>query len=195
MSEAISRSSLQATVLRRSSRRTSVPLRFREEDIPTEEDAPFEPTSDENNIVEEEDGDSLEADALVQPAGNLAVTPAEPADQQPIAVNNTRNAFKWGSMNGKQEIVAVLMSSYEKIVTWHKNFFDIPRGATGEGLLKEVIRLIRLFNNKTSWEDISILAIYIFLPIMLQSPSAKSKNKDHVRYLKKKAGFMDQWKY
>ena len=38
---------------------------------------------------------------------------------------------------------------------------------------------------------VGIYLFIIFLPLMLQKPAAKSKNKDHVRYLKKQ---LDQWK-
>ena len=40
-------------------------------------------------------------------------------------------------------------------------------------------------------ETIAIPLVVIFLPLMLQKPSAKSKNADHIRYLKKR---MSLWK-
>ena len=58
-------------------------------------------------------------------------------------------------------------------------------------MLKECIRLLQLFNNKTSWERIALLALHVFIPLVLQKPSAKSKNKDHIRYLSKR---LDWWK-
>ena len=44
-------------------------------------------------------------------------------------------------------------------------------------------RLINLFNLPTKWSRIALAKLHIFIPLMLQKPSSKSKAKDHVKYL------------
>ena len=39
--------------------------------------------------------------------------------------------------------------------------------------------------NDTKWKSLSLTLVHIFIPVMLQKPSAKSKAKQHVKYLSK----------
>ena len=93
------------------------------------------------------------------------------------------NRLKWGNLVGEVDISSAVSNSYEEIVTWRKNLFSLPRGKAGTDLIKELTRLIYLFANSTSWQRVSLSLVHIFLPIMLQKPSKKSKAKDHVKYL------------
>ena len=52
-------------------------------------------------------------------------------------------------------------------------------------MIAEATRLVTLFNSKSAMEPIAIPLLVIFLPLMLQKPSRKSKKADHIRYLKK----------
>ena len=83
------------------------------------------------------------------------------------------------------------MDTYSNIVKWRKNLFDPPKGETGKDFIKEIVKIIQHFTRKTKWESLALHMLNIFLPLMLQKPSAKSKNKDHVRYLKKR---LDLWR-
>ncbi len=94
--------------------------------------------------------------------------------------------LKWGSMQGYQDIQDKIMEVYAQIVTWQKNIFDTPKGNIGKDFIKELTDIIHLFNTKSKWEPIALHLVNIFIPLMLQKPSAKSKNKDHIRYLKKR---------
>ena len=89
------------------------------------------------------------------------------------------------------EINIKMKEVYKAVIEWKKNFFEIPKGYTGEKFIQEVTRLLQLYNNKATWEDIAILALHIFIPLMLQKPAAKSKKKEHVRYLSKR---LELWK-
>ena len=89
--------------------------------------------------------------------------------------------ISWGNASSIQEIQDMVANAYAKIVTWERNIFEVPRCTVGKSLLKELIRLLDEYNHKTAWEPIALDLLCIFLPLMLQKPSARSKNADHVR--------------
>ena len=84
-----------------------------------------------------------------------------------------------------------LMEAHNQITTWKNNVFKVPGDATGKELMKELTRLVSLFNTKSCWEPGAIHFFIIYLPLTLQKPSSTSKTKDHVRYLKKR---LSLWK-
>ena len=59
----------------------------------------------------------------------------------------------------------------------------LPRGKCGEAFLKELTKLINLFVNKSAWERVALPAIHVFIPLMLQKPSARSKPRDNAKFL------------
>ncbi len=101
------------------------------------------------------------------------------------------NNIKWGSMMGEEQITAKVQAVYGEIVTWRKNMFLVPRGKSGMDFIKELTRLIHLFVDTTRWERLAFSLVHIFLPIMLQKPSRKSKARDHATYLSKR---LVRWK-
>ena len=96
------------------------------------------------------------------------------------------NKIKWGPAEGESAIKATISSIYEEIITWRKNLFMVPRGKAGTELIKELARIIRLFTIPTKWTRVALAMLHIFLPLMLQKPSKKSKAKDHTKYLQKR---------
>ena len=93
------------------------------------------------------------------------------------------NRVKWGKIQGEEAIYSEIQAAYREICSWKKNFFLLPRGKAATDFIKELTRLLNLFVNKTKWERLSLPLVHIFLPIMLQKPSKKSKAKDHAKYL------------
>ena len=100
------------------------------------------------------------------------------------------NKIKWGDYEGEESINEVIKSTYNKIIGWKNNIFMLPRGKVGVDCIKELTRLINLLVHKTKWERLSLALVHIFLPIMLQKPSAKSKPRDHAKYLKSR---LEHW--
>ena len=86
-------------------------------------------------------------------------------------------------MVGELYIRNKLSLIYEEIITWKKNVFQLPRGSGAEKFIKELTRLIYLFVNKTAWEGLALQMVHVFIPLMLQKPSQKSKARDHAKYL------------
>ena len=94
------------------------------------------------------------------------------------------NRISWGAYEGEERISQAIKSLFNEILNWKKNFFALPRGKVGEDLIKELTRLINLFVRNTEWERLALSLVHVFLPVMLQKPNAKSKPRDHTRYLK-----------
>ena len=96
------------------------------------------------------------------------------------------NKIKWGEVEGEIAIRKVITSVYEEMITWRKNLFMLPRGKAGTDFIRELARLIRLFTVPSKWYRLALAKVHIFIPLMLQKPSAKSKAKDHAKYLEKR---------
>ena len=94
------------------------------------------------------------------------------------------NKISWGDYEGEEQINLVIKSMFSEILNWKKNVFAIPCRKAGEDLIKELTRLIYLFVRSTEWERLALSLVHVFLPVMLQKPNAKSKPRDHTRYLK-----------
>ena len=60
-----------------------------------------------------------------------------------------------------------------------KKYMQIPRGKAGKTLIAEVTRLMRLFNSSKRWGPVAIHMLQVLLPVILQKPSLKSKNRKH----------------
>ena len=151
-------------------------------DVPEEDRAGGEASETVEPIEMEEEGDADQDGGT--PANDLL------AEENAVRTDDS-NRIKWGEYEGVEAIRVALEAAHLRITTWQKNTFDLPKNAIGKAVLTEATRLLKLFNSRTPWEPVAIHLFIIFLPLMLQKPSAKSKNKDHVRYLKKR---LDQWK-
>jgi len=63
-----------------------------------------------------------------------------------------------------------------------KNYTHTLRGKAGKTLIAEVFRLIGLFNDSKRWKPVAIHMLQVFLPLLLQKPSLKSK-KQRIRQI------------
>ena len=90
----------------------------------------------------------------------------------------------FGRLSGHQEISDFLDRTYSEIVTWQKNFFMLPRGKAARDFLTELTRLINLFMFDTKWKPLALKFVHVFIPIMLQKPSSRSKAANNAKYLK-----------
>ena len=70
---------------------------------------------------------------------------------------------------------------------WQKNLFLLPRGKVGSDFIKEITKIIQLFvNNDKKWGRIALKLLHVFIPVLLQKPSPKSKAKENAKYLQKR---------
>ena len=94
------------------------------------------------------------------------------------------NKVAWGEMKGEVAIKSMIDKTYREVVKWRKNLFMLPRGKPGTEFIKELTRLLQLFTNEDKkWSRLALSLVHIFIPLMLQKPSAKSKAKEHSKYL------------
>ena len=101
-------------------------------------------------------------------------------------LSDLQKKMKWGDIIGINKIQELLETMYGKIVKWAKNIFEVPRGPAGKEFILEATKIIHLFDENSIWEPIALHQLLIFFPLMLQKPSAKSKAKNHTRYLAKR---------
>lgn len=91
--------------------------------------------------------------------------------------------FTWGDLKGEKVILQVIKSTYLEITKWKNNLFTLPRGKSGIHFINELTRLIYLFTDETAWKGHSISMLHVFIPLMLQKPSANSKAKANAKFL------------
>ena len=92
----------------------------------------------------------------------------------------------WGELKG-EEVANEINKAYITVIKWKKNLFKLPGGKCGNSFVSEIGNLIDLWVDKSKSESIALTALHVFVPLMLQKPSKKSKNRDHIRYLTDRA--------
>ena len=108
------------------------------------------------------------------------------------STSNKVKGLIWGEMKGTDEIRKSIDSAYESVVKWDYNIMQLPlRGKEKDCVMLEITRLIRLYNENTPWKGLALHMLQIFLPIVLQKPYQKSKNKNNKKYLSKR---LEMWK-
>ena len=143
-------------------------------------------SADAASIIADTVNTNTDACASSEPELIEAVLPAAAdfAEAEPIQAAPDR--LKWGSMTGSKDISAKINAIHGTVTTWRPNLFEVPRGQAGKDFIAELTRLLRLFNTRSDWECVSLNNAIIFVPLMLQKPSAKSKPSDNARYLSKR---------
>ena len=93
------------------------------------------------------------------------------------------NRLTWELYGDENEVKDVISKTYSEIVTWDKNLMLVPRGKAGKDFINEISRLLSLFTLKSPWEPVALSLVQIFIPLMLQKPSQRSKAKENSKYL------------
>ena len=94
-----------------------------------------------------------------------------------------RSKFTWGEMDSKEAITGMINRVYAEIITWDKNLMRLPRGKAGKDFIIELTRLFTMFTPDSVWEKVSLSLVQIFIPLLLQKPSARSKARENNKYL------------
>ena len=69
------------------------------------------------------------------------------------------------------------IAAYEVVVHWRKNLFDMPKGAIGKSVVREMTTLIDRWTNNTSESRFFLKSLIIMiLPNLLLQKTSNSKN-------------------
>ena len=117
-----------------------------------------------------------------QPSGNFTDPWPLPTCSQPD--------FQWGQLDG-QTFSEMVDTTYNVTIHWKCNIFLLPSGAAGKSFIQELTRLLQAFANGSQMESIALKASFVMQILLLEKPSKKSKNKDHISHLKRR---LELWK-
>ena len=95
-----------------------------------------------------------------------------------FAENETIFFYVWGS-HTKDDIFQIINAAYEEVVFWRKNVFMLPIGQAGKSFIKEMTKMIEMWNNDGNLKDICLKAAMVMPALLLQKPTFKSKSKEH----------------
>ena len=96
----------------------------------------------------------------------------------------------WGE-HTYADLEQTVSSMYDEIVFWRKNLFKLPSGAAGKSFIKEITKLIDIWNGNAQPLCELVLKMAMIMPgLLLQKPSRKSTAKQHTEYLKRR---LDLW--
>ena len=101
-------------------------------------------------------------------------------------VRRLQESIRWGRMIGEDEIGAKLDDVYNEMITWKSNLFEVPRGKAGKEFIEEVSRILSEFTYNTKWKPLSLKLVHVFMPLMLQRPTPRSKPKQNTKYLRER---------
>ena len=101
-------------------------------------------------------------------------------------VHRLQESIRWGKMIGEEEIGTKLDEVYTEMITWRSNLFEVPRGRAGKDYIEEVSRILSEFTYNTKWKPFSLKLVHVFMPLMLQRPTPKSKPKQNTKYLRER---------
>ena len=89
-----------------------------------------------------------------------------------------------------QMFTDLINTAYEDIVHWRRNLFEVPTCAVGRRFVKELAVWVQHFNTSTKFKLIAMKTFIVLPALLLQKPSAKSKNSEHKNLLSTR---MDLW--
>ena len=98
----------------------------------------------------------------------------------------------WGN-HTLADILMIGRAMYEEVVHWRKNLFKLPSGAAGKRYIKELTRLIDIWNaDNHPLSNVSLKFSMIMPALLLQKPSKKSSSKLNTAYLNKRLNLWEE---
>ena len=111
--------------------------------------------------------------------------------QQEVSDELNTNTINPRQPNIIEDIVQVINSIYDEIVSYRQNLFKLPSGAAAKRYLREETRLIEAWTeNNQSLSLIPIKMLMIMPALLMQKPCRKSNAKQHSEYLNSR---LDKW--
>ena len=131
--------------------------------------------------------DESQTDSMNGPVQNQRGSGGSQTRHQHAATDSTSlRDIAWGNLMSEEEIKRKIALIHSETTSWCKNIFVPTRGKPGKDMALELARLLDLFNNDTAWRNVALSMVNIFIPLMLQRPTRKSKPKTNSKYLEKR---------
>ena len=87
----------------------------------------------------------------------------QPRNEEGEAVDQVNRNYNqvWGNLSS-EEICQTIINIYDEVVHWRKNIFKVLSGAAGKKLIKEITKLICIWNEeKHPLDDIALKMVMI----------------------------------
>ena len=79
-----------------------------------------------------------------------------------------------------------ISNAYEHAVTWRRNIFSVPFGASGKAFVDELAGLIQAFADGTTRRGICWKAVCVACHLLLQKPNEQASAPDHACQLQRR---------
>ena len=83
--------------------------------------------------------------------------------------------YVWGN-HTIDDLSQITSAVYDEIVFWKKNLFLLPSGQAGKSFIREMTRLIEIWNNDAILKEISLKLLMIMPALLLLKSNYKSKS-------------------
>ena len=93
--------------------------------------------------------------------------------------------------DGEEEFYSAITNAYEKVVTWRRNLFNVPFGASGKAFVDELATLIKGFADGTTIRKIAWKAVCVACHVLLQRPNETGSSSAYAQHLNRR---MSLWK-
>lgn len=108
-----------------------------------------------------------------------AIAMPSSTDVFPTAMSRPPPVPVWGKLT-LEDVTMIIDNIYDEVVFWRRNVFLLPSGTAGKKFIKELTRMIDIWNSDYSpLKEIALKAMMVMPALLLQKPSYKSKAKDH----------------
>ena len=98
--------------------------------------------------------------------------------------------FVWGESDSSA-LCSSIKETYDEVVHWRRDCFQVPRGDAGKSFVAEMARLYDAFSSGSALESVALMATSILPILLLQQPHTRSQTKDHIRCLERR---LKAWK-
>ena len=83
-----------------------------------------------------------------------------------------------------------MKETFDEVVHWRRNLFQVPSGSAGKAFIAELARLYQAYADGSSLESVALMACSVAPILLLQKPGRTSKSKDHMIHLQRR---LDLW--
>ena len=82
----------------------------------------------------------------------------------------------WGEVDG-ETLAQAINSARAECVHWRRNVFSVPSGSSEKSFVRELVRLLSMFNDETPWKSIALTALFTFPNSCCRSPGHNQQRK------------------